>query len=231
MASCAIGLTAVFLVVVLADIVMQGLPAFIAAPAGARRHGRSRPRSIRREHAIRPSIRGGDFQALVRNALRAQFPGRRPIAPAAGCSMASCRRGAADALRERVVADPALVGQTVKVPVLLSDDADLYLQGHRHARSTGTPAAASRRRAAPPARSRCRARPTISRPTSVAIKRALSVKAAQSTRARRTRLRRIVRAAGGAQGRSSSAALAATPAADPALAGASSRNSTARSRA
>ena len=37
--------------------------------------------------------------------------------------------GASDALRERVVADPSLVGQTVKVPVLISDDADLYYKG------------------------------------------------------------------------------------------------------
>jgi phosphate transport system permease protein len=37
--------------------------------------------------------------------------------------------GAADALRERVVSDPALIGQTVKVPLLTSDDADLYYHG------------------------------------------------------------------------------------------------------
>ena len=44
-------------------------------------------------------------------------------------STASCRPAPPTSLRERVVADPALIGQTVKVPVLLSDDADLYYKG------------------------------------------------------------------------------------------------------
>ncbi len=37
--------------------------------------------------------------------------------------------GAADALRNEVVANPALVGQTVRVPLLLSADVDLYFKG------------------------------------------------------------------------------------------------------
>ena len=37
--------------------------------------------------------------------------------------------GAGDLLRDRVTADPGLIGATLNVPVLLSDDADLYFKG------------------------------------------------------------------------------------------------------
>src|SRR5262245_41560795 len=69
----AIGLTAVFLVVVLADIVARGLPAFwqhqlvLEVPVDK---AEIDPQGSR-DPAV---IRAGDYQALVRNALRAQFP-------------------------------------------------------------------------------------------------------------------------------------------------------------
>jgi phosphate transport system permease protein len=123
----AIGLTALFIAVVLADIVVKGLPAFtqhrllldITIDAAE-----IDPRQTR-DPAV---IRAGDFAALTRNALRAIFPdvrdrtGRRQLD-------GILSSGAPDPLRERVVANPALVGQTVSVPVLLSDDADLYFKG------------------------------------------------------------------------------------------------------
>ena len=127
MACCAIGLTAVFLVVVLTDIVLKGMPAFTQNnfvlyvqldPAEIDPQGTKDP----------PTIRQGDFQALVRNALRAMFPevtdrtGRRLLD-------GLLSSGAADRLRDRVVADPQLIGQTVKAPVLLSERADLYYKG------------------------------------------------------------------------------------------------------
>jgi phosphate transport system permease protein len=123
----AIGLTALFIVVVLADIVIKGLPAFTQHrlllevnidPAEID------PRQTR-DPAV---IRTGDFSALTRNALRSWFPevrdrtGRRQLD-------GILSSGAPDLLRERVVANPALVGQTVKVPILMSDDADLYYKG------------------------------------------------------------------------------------------------------
>ena len=123
----AIGLTALFILVVLGDIVTKGIPAFTQHrllldvtidPAEID------PRQTR-DPAV---IRTGDFSALTRNALRAWFPdvkdrvGRRQLD-------GLLSSGAPDLLRERVVADPALIGQTLKVPVLLSDDADLYFKG------------------------------------------------------------------------------------------------------
>jgi phosphate transport system permease protein len=123
----AIAVTATFLVVVLTDILIRGLPAFMqheltmqvkVDPAEIDPQG-TRDLSV---------IRGGDYQLLVRNALRAQFPevtdrpGRRLLD-------GILSSGASDKLRERVVANPALIGQTVSVPVLISDDADLYYKG------------------------------------------------------------------------------------------------------
>jgi len=127
----AIGLTTIFLLVVLSDILVRGVPAFwqhrlqmdvTIDPAEVDPQGTRDP-SV---------IRTGDFPALVRNALRAQFPNvtDRPGRRLLDGLLSS---GAPDALRDRVVAEPALVGQTLKVPLLLSDDADLYYKG------TGTP--------------------------------------------------------------------------------------------
>lgn len=124
---CAIGVTAVFLAVVLADILIKGMPAFVqhrlvydvkVDPTEIDPNGTKDP----------ATLRAGDYQSLVRNELRAIFPdvtdriGRRLLD-------GLLSSGAGDALRDRVMADPALVGQTVKVPVLLSADADLYFKG------------------------------------------------------------------------------------------------------
>jgi len=123
----AIGLTALFLIVVLTDIVARGLPAFW-------RHdlvldvkvdqAEIDPQGTR-DPAV---IRAGDFSALIRNSLRAEFP---DVTDRAGRRLLDgiLSSGAADALRAQVVADPSLIGQTIKVPVKLSDDADLYFKG------------------------------------------------------------------------------------------------------
>ena len=123
----AIGLTALFLVVVLSDIVVRGYPAFwqnrlvLDVPVD---RAEVDPQGTR-DPAV---IRTADFHALVRNALRAQFP---DVSDRAGRRLLDgiLSSGASDVLRERVVADPSLIGQTVKVPALMSDDADLYYKG------------------------------------------------------------------------------------------------------
>jgi phosphate transport system permease protein len=143
----AIGLTALFIVVVLADIIGKGIPAFtqyrLVLDVNISQDDID-PRQTR-DPAV---IRTGDFAAVVRNALRAQFP---DVRDRAGRRLLDgiLSSGAPDLLRERVVADPALVGQTVKTPVLMSDDADLYFKGlgtriERHAgRGIATPSGTS----------------------------------------------------------------------------------------
>ncbi|MBM3528114.1 MAG: phosphate ABC transporter permease PstA [Alphaproteobacteria bacterium] len=120
----AIGLTGLFILVVLTDIVRKGLPAFTQHQFVL--SVRLDPAEIDPNNTKDPAaIRQGDFQALVRNALRSIFPdvkdriGRRQLD-----NLLSS--GAADRLRADVVADPGLIGQTVKVPVLISERADLY---------------------------------------------------------------------------------------------------------
>lgn len=123
----AIALTALFVVVVLADILIKGLPAFtqheLMLPV------KLDPAEIDPNGTRDPAvIRAADFQLLVRNALRAEFPhvtGRAERRSLDGL----LSQGASDVLRARVAADPSLIGRTVTVPVLLSDDADLYLKG------------------------------------------------------------------------------------------------------
>ena len=140
---CAIGLTAVFLVVVLADILVKGIPAFTQYRLVY--DVKVDPAEIDPDSTNDPTkLRGGDYQALVRNELRAIFPSvtDRPGRRLLDGLLSS---GAGDALRDLVVADPKLVGQTVKFPVLLSDDADLYFKGtgtrvsNRSGRGTATP--------------------------------------------------------------------------------------------
>ena len=123
----AIALTALFLVVVLADIIVKGAPAFIQHhlaldvtidPADVDPQGSKDP-------AV---IRTGDFQAVVRNAMRAMFP---EVKDRAGRKQldAILSTGAADAVRDRVTADPSLIGRTLRMRLLLSDDTDLYYKG------------------------------------------------------------------------------------------------------
>lgn len=123
----AVFVAGLFLAVVLADILMKGLPAFTQHQLEMQIKidaAEIDPQGTR-DPAV---IRGGDFQLLIRNALRAQFP---EVTDRAGRRLLDgiLSSGASDLLRERVVADPALIGQTVSVPLLMSDDADLYYKG------------------------------------------------------------------------------------------------------
>ena len=143
----AIGLTAAFLAVVLADIVIKGAPAFI-------QHELVMDVTVDPDAFDKPGstdpdvVRAGDYQRMVREALRARFPDVTERARRRKLD-GLLSSGAADVLRARVVANPALIGQTVTVPVLLSDDADLYYKGgstaidQRPGRGTAVPSGTS----------------------------------------------------------------------------------------
>jgi phosphate transport system permease protein len=73
-------------------------------------------------------LAGSDYAALVRNALRSQFPeveGRQPLRELVGLVSS----GARNALRAAVVADPALIGTTHTFWLPADDEVDLYRKG------------------------------------------------------------------------------------------------------
>ena len=125
----AIAVTAIFLVLLFADILVKGMPAFFE-------HRMTLPIKVD-QAAIDPQnskdpkiIRTGDFDGPIRDAFRALFPDvtsrgdRKKL-------LGLLSSGAADDFRAMVMNDPALIGQDAKVPVLLSDDADQYLKGRQ----------------------------------------------------------------------------------------------------
>jgi phosphate transport system permease protein len=117
----ALALTTAFLAVLLVDIVWRSLPAFTQYSAVL--EVMVDPEKV---EPAKPAA--GDFEGLVKTAWRDQFPGATSRADRRLLN-ALVSTGGGDELRRRVLADPSLIGQTVKVPVMLSDDADIYLKG------------------------------------------------------------------------------------------------------
>lgn len=120
-------IASLFLVVLIADIVLKGLPAFTAhrlmldVPLKAEVIDPEGKRD-------RSTLLAADYMALVREALAATMPaveGR--IAKKQLNDLLSS--GAADDLRDMVAGNLNLIGSAVAVPVLLSDTADLYFKG------------------------------------------------------------------------------------------------------
>jgi phosphate transport system permease protein len=120
-------LTASFLVVLLTNIVTKSIPAFsehvvnldvvidpkIVDPEG------------KRDSA---TLLAADYASLTRAAMMSTIPGIEGRNPRRALT-SLLSSGAADDLRERVVADPSIIGTTIKMPLLFSDDVDLYLKG------------------------------------------------------------------------------------------------------
>ncbi|MGL4294143.1 MAG: DUF3333 domain-containing protein, partial [Aestuariivirga sp.] len=119
----ALALTALFIVFLLADIVIKGLPAFTE-------HRVKLDVTVAADKVDAAKPAAGDYEAIVREALRARFPtvsGRADRRKLNGL----LSQGAADDLRQMVVADPALIGKTFPFAALLSDDADLFFKGRQ----------------------------------------------------------------------------------------------------
>jgi phosphate transport system permease protein len=125
----AIILTAIFLALVLLDILLKGIPAFtehrldlqITADQAALDPDRTGDPTV---------LLAGDYDGLIRDALRAQFPAVETRADRRLLN-GLLSSGAADDFRRMISNNPSLIGQTIDVPVLLSDDADQYLKGYQ----------------------------------------------------------------------------------------------------
>jgi phosphate transport system permease protein len=156
----ALGLTTFFLVVLIADILIRGVPAFwsyslvldvpvkteVVDPENKRtelaqkaqqRDAERRswlgrwlmgPNEADRAPDPMEPLRTADYQGLVLQALYDRFPGvEGRLARRKLTGLLSI--GAADSLREQFVADVGLAGKTVRLPLRLSANADLYMKG------------------------------------------------------------------------------------------------------
>jgi phosphate transport system permease protein len=123
----ALAVASTFLVVLIADIVRKGLPAFthnalvldVAVPADL-------VDAQKRNDPV--AIRSADYFPVLRDALKAAIPNIE----SRGAEKTLTRllsTGASDALMDMIVADPGLIGQKVRVPLMLSANADLYFKG------------------------------------------------------------------------------------------------------
>jgi phosphate transport system permease protein len=118
---------AVFLAVLLVDVGTKAIPAFtthslqldVAIPNDL----------VAPEQKFNPqAIRSADYLPVMREALKTAIPGVQGRGPERTL-IRLISTGAADDIRERLAANPALIGTTLKAPLLLSDDADLYFKG------------------------------------------------------------------------------------------------------
>jgi phosphate transport system permease protein len=119
-------LTTVFLVVLIADILLRGLPAFwqhsLVVDIPVERDAIAANGTV-----DTAAIRSADYFPLVQKALDAEFPGiksrsaRKQLTRLVSSS-------AGDELRNQLLAEPSLVGKTVRTRLLLSAEADLYFK-------------------------------------------------------------------------------------------------------
>lgn len=129
-------LTSAFVVALLGDILVRGLPAFwqhhvvldidlkadVIDPSG------------KREAEV---LRAADYNALAQQALQEAVPGIKGRQALRTLSRL-LSTGAGDPVRAAVQADPALIGTRQKLALLISADADLYLKAHGKG-TAGTP--------------------------------------------------------------------------------------------
>jgi phosphate transport system permease protein len=117
----ALGITVLFLAYLLFDIGTKAIPSFFES-----RVVLSVPVDATKVDA--KDILKGDFEGLVKEAMRATFPEvTERKDKKALLSLLSV--GAADDLRNMIVGNPALIGTTIKYSALLSDESDLQLKG------------------------------------------------------------------------------------------------------
>ncbi len=76
--------------------------------------------------------RAGDYLAMVKQAWQAQFPDVTSRGDKKKLNGLISAR-AADALQDLVLADPAVIGKEVTMPLAFSSEANLYLQGYKTA--------------------------------------------------------------------------------------------------
>jgi phosphate transport system permease protein len=116
----AIVLTAAFLAFLLVDIALKAIPAFTVQQAVI-------GLTIDPAKVDPSNPTAGDFQAIVKDAWRAQFPDVSSRGDRKKLN-ALLSDGASKRLRDMVLADPGLIGTNIELPLTLGGDAVRYLQ-------------------------------------------------------------------------------------------------------
>lgn len=119
--AAALAITTAFLLFLLVDIARKGAPAFFE-------HRTTVQVMIDPAKIDAANPAAGDFDALVKDAFRAQFPEITARSDRKKLTSLLSQSGSDD-LRAQVLKDPSLIGKTIASQVLLSADADLYLKG------------------------------------------------------------------------------------------------------
>jgi phosphate transport system permease protein len=117
----ALALTSAFLIYLLVDITIKALPAFVE-------HRASVSINLDPLKIDKSNPQDADYAGMVKEAWRAQFPEMASRSEKKKLN-AMLSQDAAESIRKTVVANPSLVGSTLKTDVLLSDDADLFFKG------------------------------------------------------------------------------------------------------
>jgi phosphate transport system permease protein len=116
----AIAITGAFLAFLLVDITLKAVPTFTV-------HSAAVVVAIDPTKVDSSDPKGGDFQGMIKQAWLAQFPEVSARADKKKLTGLLSAR-AADTLQEKVIATPALIGQTLTLDVALASHADLYLK-------------------------------------------------------------------------------------------------------
>ncbi len=114
-------ITTLFLFFLLFDIVSKGWPAFFE-------HHAKLEVLVDPAKVSAQEPKAGEYTAMVKAAMQERFPDVTERA-AKKVLNSVLSQGAADDLRDLVVKDPSLIGKTVKLDALMSDQSDLYYKG------------------------------------------------------------------------------------------------------
>jgi phosphate transport system permease protein len=125
----AIAFAAVFLVLLIGDIVNRAVPAFTINDFSAEMSLDKDVLDPNNTGLISEIMQSGDFDAPVRSALRAALPELTSRAERRAMASVLSQTGAGDRLREALRGDPSLIGQKARVGAVLDPNVDLYLKG------------------------------------------------------------------------------------------------------
>jgi phosphate transport system permease protein len=122
----AIGSAMLALVALLASVVWRAVPAFFEHRL--RLEVRFDPELLDTEQHGAAGLAQANYDAVLKHALRSRFPEATGRSEQRALS-ALVSVGAPYELRDRALADPSLLGRSEEIPILLADQADLYLKG------------------------------------------------------------------------------------------------------